>query len=694
MGLVTTWPLPAAIVFAILLAVAAACPAPEARAEGAAVAPASSMSLGTEAELGLSWYLAYRAKQVREHIADLIAAAPDVPAQLAHVEENLAGEIERFGHGRTLFRLILVTLFGLALERGLRRAATGSFRWRRDYRVTTTAERLRVVAMRAVVAVSGWMVFTVGAVGAFLAAEWPSVLSDVALGYLLAIAEFKAAVTLSRLVLVPDIEEPLGAELRIIPVQAEAARRAHRHIALFAGWLTLGRATVGAIGTLGAPLETRELVAYLLGIGLVAIALHALWGRRPGVLQPPTLVQQFSRRAGAWLWSLYVVLLWALWVAGATPTMWLCIVLGGLWAAIHLTNRAVAHLAREPGAASAEPDKAPSIALICVERAIRAILIIGAAALLVHVLNVRLATMTAGETAFSHFLETSLHVLVIVLVADLIWNILKAAIERKLGVLGPAAGSTASGTEDRHQARLRTLLPVSKKIAAVLILFTAALSIASEFGVQIGPIIAGAGVIGLAVSFGAQTLIRDIFSGFFYLLDDAFRVGEYIQAGNYKGTVEAFSIRSVRLRHHRGPLYTVPFGALGAIQNMSRDWVIDILSVGVTYDTDLDAVKKIVKKVGRQLTEDPELAPVILDTLKMQGVQQFGDFAIQIRLKLMTRPGEQFTVRRRAYAIIKKEFDVAGIKFAFPTVQVAGDGASPSAAAARQAIQLVQSSSP
>jgi moderate conductance mechanosensitive channel len=235
---------------------------------------------------------------------------------------------------------------------------------------------------------------------------------------------------------------------------------------------------------------------------------------------------------------------------------------------------------------------------------------------------------------------------------------------------------------------------VSKKIAAVLILFTAALSIASEFGVQIGPIIAGAGVIGLAVSFGAQTLIRDIFSGFFYLLDDAFRVGEYIQAGNYKGTVEAFSIRSVRLRHHRGPLYTVPFGALGAIQNMSRDWVIDILSVGVTYDTDLDAVKKIVKKVGRQLTEDPELAPVILDTLKMQGVQQFGDFAIQIRMKLMTRPGEQFTVRRRAYAIIKKEFDAAGIKFAFPTVQVAGDGASPAAAAARQAIQLVQASSP
>jgi small-conductance mechanosensitive channel len=126
----------------------------------------------------------------------------------------------------------------------------------------------------------------------------------------------------------------------------------------------------------------------------------------------------------------------------------------------------------------------------------------------------------------------------------------------------------------------------------------------------------------------------------------------------------------------------VPFGALGAIQNMSRDWVIDILTVGVTYDTDLAAVKKIVKSIGLELKEDPEFGPLILETLKMQGVQQFGEFAIHIRMKMMTRPGEQFAIRRRAYALIKKEFDAAGIKFAFPTVQLAGGGDAPAAAAA------------
>ena len=166
------------------------------------------------------------------------------------------------------------------------------------------------------------------------------------------------------------------------------------------------------------------------------------------------------------------------------------------------------------------------------------------------------------------------------------------------------------------------------------------------------------------MGFGAQTLVKDVIAGIFYLLDDAFRVGEYIQSGSYKGTVESFSLRSVKLRHQRGPLFTVPFGELGAVQNMSRDWVIDKLMVGVTYDTDLDKVKKIIKQIGQELLADPEFAPHIIETLKMQGVEQFGDFAIQIRMKMMTKPGEQFVIRRKAYALIKKAFDANHIAFA------------------------------
>jgi len=145
----------------------------------------------------------------------------------------------------------------------------------------------------------------------------------------------------------------------------------------------------------------------------------------------------------------------------------------------------------------------------------------------------------------------------------------------------------------------------------------------------------------------------------------------------------------VKLRHHRGPLATVPFGELGAIQNMSRDWVIDKLTIGVTYDTDIDKAKRLVKEIGRTLEADPEFAPNILETLKMQGVENFGDFAINLRLKMKTKPGEQFVIRRRAYALIKKAFDANGIKFAYPTVQIAGNGDAQTAAA-QTAIDLMR----
>jgi small-conductance mechanosensitive channel len=165
------------------------------------------------------------------------------------------------------------------------------------------------------------------------------------------------------------------------------------------------------------------------------------------------------------------------------------------------------------------------------------------------------------------------------------------------------------------------------------------------------------------------------------MLDDAFRVGEYIQGGSYKGTVESFSLRSVKLRHQRGPIFTVPFGELGAVQNMSRDWVIDKLMIGVAYGTDLEKARKLIKDIGKDLAAMPEFAPYVLEPLKMQGVEQFSDYAINIRMKMMTKPGHQFTVRRKALAAINKAFKENGIEFARPTVQVAGGGDNQASAA-------------
>jgi small-conductance mechanosensitive channel len=214
------------------------------------------------------------------------------------------------------------------------------------------------------------------------------------------------------------------------------------------------------------------------------------------------------------------------------------------------------------------------------------------------------------------------------------------------------------------------------------------LTILAGLGVQIMPLIAGAGIFGIAIGFGSQTLVKDVLSGVFYMMDDAFRVGEYIQSSSYKGTVESFSLRSVRLRHQRGPVYTVPFGQLGAIQNMSRDWAIEKMTLNVTYDSDVELARKLVKKIGLELAEDPEFAADTLQPLKMQGIDNFGDYAIVLRMKLMTRPGTQFGIKRRALMMIKKAFEENGIKLAVPTVHVEGGGNT--SAAAHQATQTLK----
>jgi len=326
---------------------------------------------------------------------------------------------------------------------------------------------------------------------------------------------------------------------------------------------------------------------------------------------------------------------------------------------------------------------------VCIERGIRAALIIGAIAVLAWGWGIDLTHYRDQETWVGRVADGVLSAVVIVLIADVLWQAMKTAIDRKLAE--SADPGQPSTDEARRRSRLRTLLPIFRNILFVVVITVAVLMALSAMGVPITPLVAGAGVFGIALGFGAQTFARDIIAGMFYLVDDAFRVGEYIQSGNYKGTVEGFSIRSVRLRHHRGPVYTVPFSLLGAVQNQSRDWVIDKIAIGVTYDSDLEKARKLIKQIGLDLQKDPEFAPLILEPLKMQGVDNLGDYAVQIRAKMMTLPGEQFVIRRKAYAMIKKAFDENGIKFAFPTVQVAGEGehsADATAAVAQRALEL------
>ena len=626
--------------------------------------------------------MAGRVDAMRAFLRELTAAVPTLPDELGHAWTTFALERQERGAPRVVALLVVFAALGFGLEWLFWWATTG-FRTRMIATALETSRgRVRAVGLRAAYGLGVLLAFAIGSIGAFLLFEWPPLLKQIVLAYLLVFLIVRLVLVLGRILLAPGAER-----FRVIPMATATARFWFVWSTVLVGWFAFVKITLDVLATLGVSRPAGYLIGLLCGVVLVGLTLYVVW-RHP--------VRTSGERAShghplvTWLLSLYVIVVWLLLFTGSVTPFYIGVILLLLPIALWSVHLAIAHLLRPAGSEAADV-AAPSLTAVTVERGLRAALLIGGAYLIAWLLGLDLAAMTMRDTMATRLVRGAINAVIIVLLADFAWHLLAAWIDCRLfEARDPGQPDTE---EARRRARLRTLLPILRNVLLIVLVTMAVLMVLAALGVQIGPLIAGAGVVGVAIGFGAQTLVKDILSGMFFLLDDAFRVGEYVQSGSYKGTVEAFSLRSVKLRHHRGMLYTVPFGELGAIENMSRDWVIDKVTVSVTYDTDLDQAKKIIKQVGKDLLADPEFAPHIIETLKMQGVEQFGDFAIQLRMKMMTKPGEQFVIRRRAYAMIKKAFDANGIKFAFPTVTVAGGGDT-TAAAAQKGLELVQPPTP
>ena len=270
-------------------------------------------------------------------------------------------------------------------------------------------------------------------------------------------------------------------------------------------------------------------------------------------------------------------------------------------------------------------------------------------------------------------IERALDVMVILFIGYILFHFFRIWIDSKIAEEADMGGEEAElGDEggEGGQSRLATLLPLFRGAILAVVVVTIVLIALMELGINVSPLFAGAGVVGLAVGFGSQTLVRDIFSGAFFLLDDAFRKGEYIDIGDVKGTVEKISVRSFQLRHHLGALNTIPFGEIKVLTNYSRDWVIMKLPLRVTYDTDVEKVRKLIKKLGQELLADPVIGENFIQPLKSQGVIEMQDSAMIIRVKFMTKPGDQWLVRKKVYQDIRELFAREGIKFAHREVTV------------------------
>ncbi|WP_368910978.1 mechanosensitive ion channel family protein [Taklimakanibacter deserti] len=612
-------------------------------------------------------------ERIKQHLGRLAMAWPGLPAKYQRAKDILMVEFAERG----VAGIALLIVFFIAVGVGLAYLALRLTRPLRLWIIAlprdTPQGRLKKVGGRFLLVLILVGAFMLGSAGTFLMFEWPPLLREIVLAYLTAAIVVWAVRGFARFVLLPsNLQVEHAREVRILNVDDERADHWYRWIVILVTVFTVVAATFSLLPTFGFTADDLLALAVPAEVLLLALGLAAVWLRPPPM--PDDHHGRISHMAVSWLLTAYFILLLLVRTSGAFILFWFVVAAVALPAAIVMAHRAVHYVLRAP-AAESEARPVPAVTLAVIDRGIRMALIGLAAILLARAWGLDMHSMQNSDPAVTSLLRGILKAIVIVLAADFGWSIIKALIERKFGVGQAPAGEHML---DPQQARLRTLLPIIQNIMFAVILIMALLMILSSVGIQIGPLIAGAGVIGVAVGFGAQTIVKDVISGVFYLLDDAFRVGEYITSGKYMGTVESFSLRSIKLRHHRGSLFTVPFGELGAVQNQSRDWVLDKFNITVGYNTDIDKARKLIKKIGLELAADPEFAPWVIEPIKMQGVQEFGDYGIVLRMKVMTKPGGAFAMKRKFYLQVNKAFKENGIELPVPTVQVqqGGDAAA------------------
>jgi small conductance mechanosensitive channel len=264
------------------------------------------------------------------------------------------------------------------------------------------------------------------------------------------------------------------------------------------------------------------------------------------------------------------------------------------------------------------------------------------------------------DRSLEWFSTSGLRVVVIGIMMLVLLSILKRAMDRFRRVYEGTLPTQA------QVKRADTLSHVIRDVARAVILAVGSMMILSEVGVDLKPILAAAGLGGLAIGFGAQSLVKDVISGFFIILENSVRVGDVVEIAGVGGLVEEVSLRTITLRDLSGNVHVVPNGVIDKVKNMTKLYSFYLFDVGVAYREDVDEVMGVLQEIAEEVRRDPQFADDILEPLEMLGVDQFADSAVVIKCRIKTQPIKQWRVGREMNRRIKKTFDAKGIEIPFP----------------------------
>ncbi len=608
-----------------------------------------------------------RVKRVSDSLVEAGEAIYAAPATLKWIGREAADPIARGRWIEVAIKVVIVLGLATAVEIAVIRFL-GRFRRRlaEQPRNGWWVKALAVVA-RTILELLPILAFATAAYGILPLTEPREATRLIVLTLVNASVIARAILALGRIVLSPGLTQ-----LRTVPIGNETANYAQIWLRRFVNVAVYGYFLSQALLLVGVPTAIYEILLRIIGLLLTAMAIVVvLQNRAAGAAWLGGRAHSGSARLRlADLWHLIAILavvivfaVWAFAIPGGIEFLLRGILASALVLALaRLLTLLISKAVLRGFALNAELNRRyPGLEarsnryLPILQRLLTGAVWVFAALALMEAWGVDSFGWLGSEVGRG-LIGSLVSVAFVVGLVWLAWVLLDTAIERYLEERGP------DGQLVERSARVRTLLPLMRNAVRVVLATMALLTVLSELGLNIGPLLAGAGVVGLAVGFGAQTLVKDVITGVFILIEQSMSVGDVVDLDGHSGVIESMTIRSVRIRDLSGAVHIIPFSAVATIVNRTKDFSFAIFDIRIAYEDDVDTAMGALQTTARGMQDDPAFAPAILAPIEVLGLEAFGDLGLLLKARMKTRPGQQWTIQREFNRRIKMELGQAGIE--------------------------------